>query len=97
LDDLVKHYNLPLNHLGRLVVADNFELVEMRNGKGQMYGAGAITHGNSFAPVDSFLGLQYSSLKSVDTLAAVRAPKVNSLNALSSFRQWLKWIFNESP
>ncbi len=45
LEDLVKHYNLPINHLGRLVVANNFELAEMRNVKGQMYVAGAITLG----------------------------------------------------
>ncbi|BAY07395.1 FHA domain-containing protein [Calothrix sp. NIES-2098] len=97
LDDLVKHYNLPLNHLGRLVVANNFELVEMRNTKGQMYAAGAITLGGPYAAVDSFLGLQYAALVAVDGLAAARAPGVKRLNALSSFSQWLKWVFNQSP
>ncbi|BAY26898.1 FHA domain protein [Calothrix sp. NIES-2100] len=97
LDDLVKHYNLPLNHLGRLVVANNFELVEMRNTKGQMYAAGAITLGGPYAAVDSFLGLQYAALVAVDGLATARAPGVNRLNAISSFSQWLKWVFNQSP
>ncbi|MBE9052302.1 FHA domain-containing protein [Nostocales cyanobacterium LEGE 11386] len=97
LEDLVKHYNLPLNHLGRLVVANNFELLEMRSGKGQMYAAGAITLGGPYAAVDSFLGLQYSALVAVDGLAAARAPGVHRLNTVSSLRQWLKWVFNQSP
>ncbi|MBD2193949.1 MULTISPECIES: FHA domain-containing protein [Calothrix] len=97
LDDFVKHYNLPLNHLGRLVVANNFELVEMRNNKGQMYAAGAITLGGPYAAVDSFLGLQYAAVVAVDGLAAARAPGVKPLNAISSFNQWLKWVFNQSP
>ncbi|MFH7025176.1 MAG: FHA domain-containing protein [Heteroscytonema crispum UTEX LB 1556] len=98
LDDLVKHYNLPLNHLGRLVVANNFELVEMRSSnKGQMYAAGAITLGGPYAAVDSFLGLQYAALCAVDGLAAARAPGMHRLNPLSSFGQWLKWVLNQSP
>ncbi|MBF2064561.1 MAG: FHA domain-containing protein [Calothrix sp. C42_A2020_038] len=97
LDDLVKHYSLPLNYLGRLTVANNFELVEMRNDKGQMYAAGAITLGGPYAAVDSFLGLQYACLVSVDSLAAARAPSVHRLNAVTSLGQWLKWVFNQSP
>ncbi|GAA6624044.1 FHA domain-containing protein [Scytonema sp. NUACC26] len=97
LADLVKHYNLPLNHLGRLSVANNFEVVEMRNGKGQIYAAGAITLGGPYAAVDSFLGLQYACLCAVDSLAAARAPNVKRLNVISSFSNWLKWVFNQSP
>ncbi|MBD2770600.1 FHA domain-containing protein [Iningainema tapete] len=97
LNDLVKHYNLPLNHLGRLVVANNFELVEMRNGKGQIYAAGAVTLGGPHAAVDSFLGLQYAALCAVDSLAATRAPGVHHLNFLTSFGQWLKWVLNQAP
>ncbi|BDA66047.1 FHA domain protein [Rivularia sp. IAM M-261] len=97
LDDLVKHYNLPLNNLGRLSVANNFELVEMRNDKAQMYAAGAITLGGPYAAVDSFLGLQYACLVSVDSLGATRAPGVHRLNVVTSFGQWLKWVFNQSP
>ncbi|MEH2090168.1 FHA domain-containing protein [Nostoc sp.] len=97
LADLVKHYNLPVNHLGRLTVANNFELVEMRSDKGQMYAAGAITLGGPYAAVDSFLGLQYAALVAVDGLAAVRATGVQRLSTISSFRQWLKWVLNQSP
>ncbi|MEH2126118.1 FHA domain-containing protein [Nostoc sp.] len=97
LADLVKHYNLPVNHLGRLTVANNFELVEMRSDRGQMYAAGAITLGGPYAAVDSFLGLQYAVLVAVDGLAAARAPGVQKLNTISSFRQWLKWVLNQSP
>ncbi|MEH2290814.1 FHA domain-containing protein [Nostoc sp.] len=97
LADLVKHYNLPVNHLGRLTVANNFELVEMRSAQGQMYAAGAITLGGPYAAVDSFLGLQYAALVAVDGLAAARAPGVQRLNVVSSFRQWLKWVLNQSP
>ncbi|MEH2117841.1 FHA domain-containing protein [Nostoc sp.] len=97
LADLVKHYNLPMNHLGRLAVANNFELVEMRSDRGQMYAAGAITLGGPYAAVDSFLGLQYAALVAVDGLAAGRAPGVQKLNVVSSFRQWLKWVLNQSP
>ncbi len=98
LDDLVKHYNLPLNHLGRLVVGNNFELPQMRSGRdGQMYAAGAITLGGPYAAVDSFLGLQYSALCAVDSLAASRALGLRRLNAISSLGQWLKWALNQSP
>ncbi|MEH1904688.1 MAG: FHA domain-containing protein [Nostoc sp.] len=97
LADLVKHYNLPVNHLGRLAVANNFELVEMRSDRGQMYAAGAITLGGPYAAVDSFLGLQYAALVAIDGLAAARAPGVQRLNVVSSFGQWLKWVLNQSP
>ncbi|QMS88418.1 FHA domain-containing protein [Nostoc edaphicum CCNP1411] len=97
LADLVKHYNLPVNHLGRLTVANNFELVEMRSDRGQMYAAGAITLGGPYAAVDSFLGLQYAALVAVDGLSAAHAPGVHRLNTISSFRQWLKWVLNQSP
>ncbi|MEH1797887.1 FHA domain-containing protein [Nostoc sp.] len=97
LADLVKHYNLPVNNLGRLTVANNFELVEMRSDRGQMYAAGAITLGGPYAAVDSFLGLQYAALVAVEGLAATHAPGVHRLNTISSFRQWLKWVLNQSP
>ncbi|MBW4615176.1 MAG: FHA domain-containing protein [Desmonostoc vinosum HA7617-LM4] len=97
LQDLVQHHNLPINFLGRLVVANDFELLEMRNGKGQMYAAGAITLGGPHAGVDTFLGLQYAALAAVDGLAAARAPGVTRFNPVTSFGQWLKWVFNQSP
>lgn len=97
LNDLVTHYNLPLNHLGRLAVSNDFELVEMRNQQGKMYAAGAATLGGPYAPVDSFLGLQYAVLRCVDHLGANRSPGLSRLNPFTSFGQWCKWVFNLSP
>src|SRR5919199_3661757 len=97
LNDLVTHYKLPLNYLGRLSVSNDFELVEMRGSRGQMYAAGAITLGGPYAAVDSFLGLQYAALRAVDSMAATKAPGLHHLNCLSSLLQWLKWVRNQSP
>jgi pSer/pThr/pTyr-binding forkhead associated (FHA) protein len=97
LADLIEHYNLPLNPIQRLSVANDFEIVEMRNDKAKMYAAGAITLGGPYAAVDSFLGLQYAALCSVESLAAVRAPSLQRLNPARSFQQWLKWVWNQSP
>ncbi|MEB3224285.1 MAG: FHA domain-containing protein [Synechococcus sp.] len=97
LHDLVTHYHLPLNHIGRLQVSNNFELLEMRNHTGRMYAAGTITFGGPYAAVDSFLGLQYSALKSVEALVQERAPQVKPLHPLASCWQWLKWINNQAP
>ena len=102
LNDLVAQYNLPLNGLGRLSVNKDFEVPELRNtsasnGEGRVYAAGAITLGGPYAPVDSFLGLQYAALRSVESLAANRAPGVRRLSVWRSLVQWLKWILNKSP
>ncbi len=102
LEDLVVQYNLPLNALGRLSVNNDFEVSELRNtalgnAQGRVYAAGAITLGGAYAPVDSFLGLQYAALRSVKNLAANGAPGVRKLSICRSFVQWLKWIFNKSP
>lgn len=97
LNDLVKQYNLPLLDNGRFALANDFEIVEMRNQRGRIYASGAITLGNSYAAVDSFLGLQYAALCAVDSLAAVQAPKLHKLNPITSLIQWLKWVANQSP
>ncbi|MEG4056353.1 MULTISPECIES: FHA domain-containing protein [unclassified Microcoleus] len=102
LNDLVAQYNLPLNGLGRLSVNNDFEVPELRNSsgsntEGRVYAAGAITLGGPYAPVDSFLGLQYAALRSVESLAANRVAGVRKLSVWRSFVQWLKWILNKSP
>jgi len=88
---------LPLNPLGRLSVANDFELVEMRNGRGRMYAAGAMTLGGPYAAVDSFLGLQYAALCAVTDLAKMRAPSLQRLHPVRSLIQWFKWVFGHSP
>ncbi|MEP0869342.1 FHA domain-containing protein [Trichocoleus desertorum AS-A10] len=97
LDDLVTQYSLPLNPLGRLSVANDFELVEMRNGRGRMYAAGAMTLGGPYAAVDSFLGLQYAALCAVADLAKMRAPSLQRLHPVRSLSQWFKWVIGQPP
>ena len=97
LKDLVEHHQLPILENGRLAVANDFELVEMQNGSGRMYAAGAITLGGPYAAVDSFLGLQYSALSTVDSLTQHKAPQLRYLKGLNSLSQWWKWVNNQSP
>ena len=96
--DLLDCYNIPVNALGRLNVTNDFEIAELRNdGGGKVYASGAATLGSSYAAVDSFLGLQFAALRSVDSLVDSRAPQLRNLNGWNSLSQWLKWIKNQAP
>jgi pSer/pThr/pTyr-binding forkhead associated (FHA) protein len=97
LQDLVQQYNLPINHLGRLTVTSDFELVEMANQTGKIYASGSITLGNYYAPVDSFLGLQYAAFQTIQDLLAQNAIELKPLVLARSLTQWWKWINNRSP
>lgn len=102
LEDLVTHYGVPLWDNGRLAVSNDFEVTAMQSpgsegSPGRMYAAGAITLGGPYAAVDSFLGLQYAALRSVDALTAARAPGLRYLNGFSSLWQWWKWAIGRSP
>ena len=97
LHDLCTHYDLPANPKGRLHVANDFELRELRNGAGRAYASGAMTLGGPHAAVDSFLGLQYAALRSVDALAAAGAPGLRRLNGVRSVLQWLRWARGATP
>jgi pSer/pThr/pTyr-binding forkhead associated (FHA) protein len=101
LADLIKHYQLPLNQLGRLTISPDFELTEMANQSGRIYAAGAITLGNYYAPVDSFLGLQYAAFSNIRSLLAQQAigsaATLKPLILSRSLRQWWKWLNNRSP
>jgi pSer/pThr/pTyr-binding forkhead associated (FHA) protein len=96
LNDLVKHYNLPLNSLGRFAVSNSFELREMRCDRGKIYVSGATTLGGPYAAADSFLGLQFAALNIVEHLAKYRSPNLTKLNPFTSLQQWLKWVANQS-
>lgn len=97
LKDLIERYHLPLNAWKRLDVTNEFEISAMRNGNGRMYASGMAIFGAAFAPVDSFTGLQYTALRSVDALIDARAPKLRHLNGLRSFMQWLRWARGVKP
>ena len=103
LKDLIGHYRLPLNPFGRLHVANDFEIKEMRNqdkrknNRGRMYAAGIMTLGGPYAPVDTFLGLQYAAQRSAEGLVRAGAPKIKYLNGIGSFWQWIKWATNQEP
>ncbi len=97
LQDLVQQYNLPINQLGRLTVTPDFELVEMANQTGKIYASGSITLGNYYAPVDSFLGLQYAAFQTIQDLLARNAIELKPLVLARSLTQWWKWIGNRSP
>lgn len=106
LADLIRTYDVPRNRLigkgpegklSGLSVSSNFEIGGMQNGRGHAYAAGVIAFGGPHAAVDSFLGLQYAALRSVDHLASIRAPGVSRFGPLRSSYQWLKWCTNASP
>ncbi|MCB8943914.1 MAG: zinc ribbon domain-containing protein [Ardenticatenaceae bacterium] len=97
LADLQARYGLARNLTGQLAVSSDFELVGMRHDWGQVYMAGTIAFGNAFAPVDSFMGLQYAAQRSVDALIRARAPGVRYLNGLNSLRQWGRWWRGAAP
>ncbi len=97
LQDLVQQYNLPINQLGRLTVTPDFELAEMANNVGKIYASGSITLGNYYAPVDSFLGLQYAAFRTMQDLLSRNASELKPLVLAHSLTQWWKWINNRSP
>jgi pSer/pThr/pTyr-binding forkhead associated (FHA) protein len=97
LQDLVQEYNLPINQLGRLTVTPDFELAEMANQVGKIYASGSITLGNYYAPVDSFLGLQYAAFQIIQDLLSRSAIELKPLVLARSITQWWKWISNRSP
>lgn len=97
LKDLVEQYQLPRNAQNRLKVTPCFELEQMRNGSGRVYASGIITLGGPYAAVDSFLGLQYAALRSVNDLVALGAPRLHALNGFRSVGQWARWARGVQP
>lgn len=97
LDDLIETYGLERNPLGRFRVTNDFEVAGMRHGEARMFAAGATTLGGPFATVDSFLGLQYAALRSINAMADDHPPALNRLRGWYSFGQWLKWARRVAP
>lgn len=110
LADLLDTYKLPRNHAysekdGQvqrrgptgLRVTNDFQIEGLQNGKGRVYAAGTITTGGPYLAVDSFLGLQYAALRSVDQLVTERVHNVRDLGPFRSFAGWMKWMTGATP
>ncbi len=97
LADLSGRYGLRQNSSGRLEVTADFELKQLRNGYGQVFLAGAMAAGNAYAPVDSFLGLQYAAQRSVAALMREDVPGLGTLRGWESARQWWRWWQGVDP
>jgi pSer/pThr/pTyr-binding forkhead associated (FHA) protein len=97
LKDMVDMYQLGLNPKGRLRVSNNFRVLGMSNGAGRVYATGVMTLGGPHAVVDSFLGLQYGALRSVEDLVSQHAPGLHSLTPIRSFSQWFRWAKGAQP
>ena len=95
LADLVDMGGAQLNPKGRLDVLESFEVPGTRSEPGRLYASGSSTLGGIYAPVDSFLGLQYSAQKIADDLATVGA--VPRLGISRSVTEWIRWMQNREP
>lgn len=87
--DLLDHGGAGLNPIGRLDVERTFEVRGAGSAPGTMYAMGSMTLGGYFAGVDTFLGLQYSSLRIADDLAS--RGFVPKLGLGKSMSQWWRW------
>ncbi|HRF09221.1 MAG TPA: FHA domain-containing protein [Xanthobacteraceae bacterium] len=103
LRDLAETYKLPRTlgvgggKIGGIFVTPDFEISALRNGNGRAYAAGQITLGGPQPGVDTFLGMQYSALRSVDHMAVLGAPHLSLFGPLRSFSQWIRWCTNATP
>lgn len=95
LGDLLEHTGAQRNPMSRLDVSRAFEVTGTRSGNGRVYASGSITLGGPYAPVDSFLGLQYVALQIADDLAAQGA--VPRLTPWRSMAQWVRWARGVAP
>lgn len=95
LADLLEYAGAGRNVMGRLDVSGAFEVTGTRNDPGRMYASGSITLGGPFAPVDSFLGLQYSAQQISDDL--VRQGFAQRFGPGRSISQWWRWAQGVAP
>jgi len=97
LRDMIDHYQLDLNFLGRLFVDNQFEIPKLRNGNARAFAAGSMTLGGPYAMVDSFIGLNYAALRTTEVLLAAGAPGIRDLSPMRSVAQWFRWMRGTSP
>jgi pSer/pThr/pTyr-binding forkhead associated (FHA) protein len=89
MNDLIATYNPSLNKLGRIRVANDFEVEALRHGDARLYMSGATTLGGPYAVVDTFLGLQYAALSAVTSMRKQSPRRLRRLSGFYSFSQWL--------
>ena len=97
LKDLLEIYHLEKNMLGRLSVTENYEVEALRNGDGRLFASGAMTLGGPYAPVDSFVGLQYTAQLAVEYLSELKAPGLKMMTPARSLQQWIRWAKGVRP
>jgi pSer/pThr/pTyr-binding forkhead associated (FHA) protein len=97
LEDLIETYGLERNPLGRLHVTDDFDVPGMRHGPARLFASGAITLGGPHAAVDSFLGLQYSAYRAVESARRLYPQGVRQLDGIYSVGQWWRWVRGRAP
>jgi lysine/ornithine N-monooxygenase len=95
LKDLLSYGGADKNPKGRLNVDHDFLVRGTESGAGRLYASGSITLGGYYAGVDSFLGLQYASLRIADAMAAEGFCK--KIGPLRSAAQWTRWARNKTP
>lgn len=95
LGDLLDHAGAGRNPMGRLDVSNHFEVTGTRHEPGRVYASGSITLGGPFAPVDSFLGLQYVAQQISDDL--VRQGFAPRFGPGRSISQWWRWARGVAP
>lgn len=92
LRELMEYSGARRSPYGRMDVTEDFELAGTRSDPGRMYASGSITLGGPYAPVDSFLGLQYAAVRIADDLA--RLAVVPRFGPGASIRNWIRWARN---
>ncbi|MDO5498115.1 MAG: hypothetical protein Q4F67_00365 [Propionibacteriaceae bacterium] len=95
LADLLDHAGAGRNPMGRLDVSNHFEITGTRADPGKIYASGSITLGGPYAPVDSFLGLQYVAQQISDDL--VRQGFAPRFGPGRSIAQWWRWMKGVAP
>lgn len=95
LGDLLDYGGAGRNPMGRLDVSNHFEVTGTRSDPGKLYASGTATLGGPFAPVDSFLGLQYVAQQISDDL--VRQGFARHFGSARSISQWWRWVRGVQP
>lgn len=90
---LLSEFSLDLTPAKTIVLNNFFEIEKVASNNATLFVTGAAASGNQYGPVDSFLGLQYAALKSIEKMQHMTIPvSIKPLSPLSSFIAWIKWM-----